>query len=78
VKTAVQMAVLIVHPFSIRICRIKVISGTPVKFLEDKYPIKIIGKTISLAGNPKTNAKIIIPSSPIAFPNGLRKSATRL
>ena len=78
VKIAVHTAVLIVQPLSIKICLIKEISGTPVKFFEDKYPIKIMGKTISFAGNPKINANRINPSRPIALPSGSSKLATKL
>ena len=38
------------------------------------YIIIISGNTISFAGKPKINAVSIIPSSPIIFPNGSRKS----
>jgi hypothetical protein len=40
---------------------------------DPKYPISIIGITISFAGNPKINAINITPSRPIVLANGSRK-----
>ena len=38
------------------------------------YAIKAIGITISLAGKPRINARIIIPSIPNILPKGSIKS----
>ena len=38
----------------------------------DRYAITIIGRTVSLAGKPRINARSIVPSRPIALANGSR------
>ncbi len=39
-----------------------------------RYPMRIIGTTISLAGKPRIKAKSIMPSSPKSLAKGSRKS----
>lgn len=41
------------------------------------YAMIIIGTTISLAGNPRINARRMTPSSPMALANGSRKPEQR-
>ena len=76
IKIIVFKAVVAVQPFDIRICFIACRSFTSVNTLPEVYIIKIRGKTISFAGKPNINAVIIIPSRPIIFPSGSRKSET--
>jgi hypothetical protein len=64
-KTIVQTAVTKVQPLFTKIIfnasKLSYSTNIPV----DIYDIKIIGITISFAGNPKINASNIVPSNPI-------------
>ena len=64
------IAVINVHPLLINIFLILTLSVSNEILLVFKYPIIIIGSTISLAGNPSKNDKIIFPSIPSNLPNG--------
>ena len=75
-KIIILIAVRMVQPLLIKICdmsdKFSKCSNVPAL----AYPIKIIGKTISFAGNPNINAVIIFPSKPKSFQNGSKKFAT--
>ena len=68
-----HIPVIIVHPLDINksFKRDKSLISTII--FVDKYVIIIIGKTISLAGNPNIKAVTITPSNPINKPNGFKK-----
>lgn len=74
VKIIIQRAVLTVQPFATRSAQSSVLSLNSTRLPCARYDIKIIGTTISFAGNPKINAIIITPSSPISLPKGSKKS----
>ncbi len=46
-----------------------------IKLLEARYPIIIIGRTISFAGSASKKAHRIYPSNPINLANGFKKLA---
>ena len=71
-----QTAVTTVHPFDINnmdnSLRLLYSARTPVPL----YIIRIMGRTISLAGNPSMKAVIMVPSRPINTPKGSKKFVT--
>ena len=66
----VHIAVFIVHPLLISTIFNSAKSFISIILPVDMYAIKIIGTTISLAGNPKINAISITPSSPSMHAKG--------
>ena len=70
------IAVIKVHPCWIKILPIEKVSSKLTRALSPRYDIKIIGNTISLAGNPNIKAVKIYPSNPISFANGSKIFAT--
>lgn len=68
------IAVFIVQPFWMKISFIIFSEGRSVKEEAERYPIIIIGITISFAGSPKINASRITPSSPKRVANGSKKA----
>lgn len=69
-NSIVFTAVTQVQPFSTKSCFNSCRLFISVIVPPDKYDIIINGITISFAGNPRTNANNIVPSSPIIFANG--------
>ena len=70
-----EMAVAVVQPFATSRVRSSWSVSNSKILPEDIYAIMIIGKTISLAGIPKINAKSTTPSKPKRRANGSKKSA---
>lgn len=68
------MAVKTVQPLSVSILPISARDSVSVRVPLHIYAIRIMGRTISLAGRPIINAPSITPSSPIRRPTGSRKS----
>ena len=66
----VQRAVICVQPFEIKISFTACVEKASLKTLPPLYIIRIIGRTISLAGSPNIKAVSITPSKPISFPSG--------
>lgn len=67
------MAVFIVQPFDTNISLICTIDELSTSSPDIVYAIRAIGITISFAGNPRTKATSITPSSPIILANGSKK-----
>ena len=74
-KSITQIAVTQVQPLLTSNSRITSILPISVSVPVARYPMSIIGTTISFAGNPRMNARRITPSSPKSLANGSRKSA---
>ena len=71
------IAVSRVQPFDVKIFPITATFSISINSLFFKYPIKIIGSTISFAGIPKIKAVKIYPSKPIIFANGFKVFAIK-
>lgn len=65
------------HPFAVKILPITATFSISINSLFFKYPIKIIGSTISFAGIPKINPVKIYPSRPINLANGFKAFAIK-
>ena len=74
-KISIEIAVVISQPFKINNCCTFCKFISPLIIPAPVYAIIIIGTTISFAGKPKIKASKIIPSSPIIFAKGSKKSA---
>ena len=74
VNIIMHTAVFIVQPFSVRVPKILCISPVSDIPVAHLYIIRIIGITISFAGNPSRKPERITPSSPIILPRGSRKT----
>lgn len=73
-NSIVLIAVIQVHPLSTKSCfKLSRLSNSKMVPC-DIYAIIIIGRTISLAGNPSINAIRITPSRPIYLANGSKNS----
>ena len=75
VKIITFIAVSKVQPLEIKIFPIILTFSISINVLFLKYPIKIIGKTISFAGIPRINPVKIYPSIPINLAKGFKKLA---
>ena len=73
-KITVQTAVIIVQPLSVNSALKSARLSSSISEPVERYAIIIIGKTISLAGNPRIKANKITPSSPKNCANGSKKS----
>lgn len=70
VKISIHSAVFIVQPFATRTAHSSVLSLISTRLPCDIYDMRIMGTTISFAGNPSIKASRITPSSPISEPRG--------
>ena len=71
-NSMVFTAVNMVQPFSTKSSFISARDRVSEIVPWDRYAMTIIGRTVSLAGKPRINARSIVPSSPMALANGSR------
>ena len=70
-----QTAVTQVHPFAVSSSRMTSVLPISVRVPVARYPMSIIGSTVSFAGKPKIKARRIMPSIPKSRAAGSRNPA---